>query len=617
MKLYNKISNVLMALAAIVLLASCSSDDYERVGKPTNAQVYFSSMSKTQFLLEDNQNSIDVEVKRVKTEGALSVQVSATDESALFNVPATVSFADGETTALLNISFDFAKLTPNVDYTIKLKLDNETTIYGDDEQTISVKYSPWTEWEPMGWEYPDGISTYAEWETAFEQYRAGGYADMKLICKGTLPIFTYTALLEGSYYQPLHYRESLLEKDHAQLLLRAWANECDLVIDWDRSTNIFTVERQYTGLDHPTYGRVYATDAYTFWHDDWGEDIGRDYFNDYYDASNGQFVLSIAYVVEQGCIAWGYEKIQLPGFITSDYSVDITDEGSFANDDSYGEIFFFTLGSDVGSVKYTSFDYFLSSDEVKAKAQAIDAGEISAFETKESGYKVQMVTREGKYTLVVAVYDTDGEFVGYTSRQFTVETPSAYTWKPIGEGNYTYALFFATPENHETDMKLTLYECNEDPTKFKIAPWAYTDGFTFTMDAEGNVVVDSQPTGYWADQHGMVYVGDVSNYPELGEFKSLHEGNTFYFSLVYFLESGYLPDCVGYETFTVTGDAAKAVERAKAVAEAKTAAMASPTLPYLIAKPITRVEKFPTGVRRNHPRLEMNVNLGLIMNLEK
>ena len=108
MKLNKTITKALLAIMAFAGLASCSSDDYEMAGKPSNAQVYFSNESDADFLLAENQNSVQVEVKRVKTEGAQTVNVSATDESGLFNVPSSVSFEDGKNTAMLTINFNFS-----------------------------------------------------------------------------------------------------------------------------------------------------------------------------------------------------------------------------------------------------------------------------------------------------------------------------------------------------------------------------------------------------------------------------------------------------------------------------------------------------------------------------
>ena len=141
----------LTALFAVIGLASCSSDDYQMVGKPDNAQVYFSSDMATEFNINEGQNSVDVEVRRVKTEGALTVNIESSDEAGLFTIPSSVSFADGENVAKLTISFDFASLKNNTVYPVSLRLKDETTIYGSDSTTVKIMFSPWTEWVPFRW----------------------------------------------------------------------------------------------------------------------------------------------------------------------------------------------------------------------------------------------------------------------------------------------------------------------------------------------------------------------------------------------------------------------------------------------------------------------------------
>ena len=302
----------LTALLAVIGLASCSSDDYQMVGKPDNAQVYFSSDMATEFNIDEGQNSVDVEVRRVKTEGALTVNIESSDEAGLFTIPSSVSFADGENVAKLTISFDFASLKNNTVYPVSLRLKDETTIYGSDSTTVKIMFSPWTEWVPFGWKYPEGITTYEQWDAAFAEYAAGGYADTKIICNGTLPIYTYSSLGFGSYYQPVHYRESLDDRSKAQLLLRGWYKECDLVVNWDRNTNIFTCDKTWTGDTHPTYGPISVMDSYRDWKDVAGQDVTYDYFPQGYDTTKGQIAVNMAYFVADGCIGYGPEGIQLP-----------------------------------------------------------------------------------------------------------------------------------------------------------------------------------------------------------------------------------------------------------------------------------------------------------------
>ncbi len=154
MKLINKLSIALMALTTLVGTPSCSSDDYEMVSKPDNAQVYFSNENSFDYLLAENQNTVEVEVSRVNTEGALTVNISATDESALFSIPSSVTFEDGKSSALLPITFDFNALTPDQAYVLNLKLQGETSVYGDAEVDVNIKYAPWSQWAPISDDYP-------------------------------------------------------------------------------------------------------------------------------------------------------------------------------------------------------------------------------------------------------------------------------------------------------------------------------------------------------------------------------------------------------------------------------------------------------------------------------
>ena len=142
MKMNKIFTKAFVALAAIAGFTACSSDDYEMATKPNNAQVFFSNESATELLLEENQNQVEVEVKRLKTEGALTVEVAATDESGLFTAANSVTFADGEDTAKLPISFNFTKLESDKAYPVTLTLKSETCAYGDNTVTVNIKYAP-------------------------------------------------------------------------------------------------------------------------------------------------------------------------------------------------------------------------------------------------------------------------------------------------------------------------------------------------------------------------------------------------------------------------------------------------------------------------------------------
>ena len=540
MKLNKTITKALLAIMAFAGLASCSSDDYEMAGKPSNAQVYFSNESDADFLLAENQNSVQVEVKRVKTEGAQTVNVSATDESGLFNVPSSVSFEDGKNTAMLTINFNFSDLTPDVSYPITLKLQDETTVYGDAETTVNIKYAPWSQWEEMG----DGEAT-----------------------------FTYMVMTGGTYLQETYYRESMLDPSKAQIMMTDWFYGVNLIVDWDKTTNRLDIAPQFCGYNHSSYGKVYVCDQYYYATTLKGKDVAWEDNKSYYDPATGQFRMLIAYFVPveggYGTFGAAYENLQLPGYTQMDYSLAITDEGSFQSGKKLGQVFTFTMGADVASVKYATFAGALTDEQIAENAEGIFSGDIAYKQTNENGYKVEMVEGEGDYTLVAVLYDADNNRVGENvSLPFTVKAPVAgNTWTPIFVGDYTYTLFFGSAEEPSTDSDLVLYQCNEDPTLFRIEHWGYDVDFLFNMDEEGNIVVNDVFTGYTDSKYGEIMVGESKNV--LGTEKygvSSYANGIFSFGVAYYSEAGVF--AAGIETFKLTAEAQKAITRAQAIAKA-------------------------------------------------
>lgn len=582
MKFNKTITKAFLALVAFMGLASCSSDDLDvTTPQPTNAQVYFSSLSNSDFLLDENQSSVQLEVKRMKTGGSLTAQINSTDDSGLFNVPSSVTFADGSDTAQLTISFNFSSLESDKSYSIALTIGSEASEYGENQKTVTIKYAPWSAWSPLGWSYPSGVNNYDSWVAAYAKYANGGYEDTSIICSGELPTYGYAQYMSGTYDQPVFYRQSMLDSNKAQLLLPDWFYGVDLVIDWNKATGDFTVEKQFTGYVNSSYDEnVYVADAYTYWHDIRGKsEVTKDTYPSSFDAENGTFTLNVAYFISLGCFGSGEEIIQLPGYTKADYSLNISDEGSFQNKKNLGQVFNFTLGADVASVKYAAFFGKLEGEELEEAVDDVKGDEVETTTTSESGYKVVLVDEEGDHTLVALGYDGAGNVVNTTTLAFTATAPTGgYTWNPIYVGDYVYTLFFGDKDDPVTDSNLVLFQCNEDPTQFKIEHWGYDTDFVFSMDESGNIMVETGTTGYVHPTYGEVLISDVVEYTGSEKYgTSYYENGVFNFNLVYFCEQGVFGN--GYETFTLTGNAAaKAVARAKAVANAqKQASTATPS----------------------------------------
>ena len=88
-----------LATVAIVagLFTACSDDDFKAGPEVDGAQVYFPENVTTQHSISDDVSSIAIPVKRIAKDEALTVAVLASDESGLFTIPSSVSFAASRT----------------------------------------------------------------------------------------------------------------------------------------------------------------------------------------------------------------------------------------------------------------------------------------------------------------------------------------------------------------------------------------------------------------------------------------------------------------------------------------------------------------------------------------
>lgn len=160
MKSINTLLSALFFLSAIVGITSCTEEaDYTPAQKPENAQVYFATDEASTVSLETGQQSFMVSIYRISPKGALTVNITTQDESGIFTIPSSVSFAEGTTKAEIPVSFDFDKLEPEKKYPISFAIDgnSELSEYGNSELVLNVQYAPWGAWEKFG----TGVYTYS------------------------------------------------------------------------------------------------------------------------------------------------------------------------------------------------------------------------------------------------------------------------------------------------------------------------------------------------------------------------------------------------------------------------------------------------------------------------
>ena len=141
------IMSLLLAVVGVLTFASCQHEyaDWTPGEKDSNMGVFFANTENISVSAEDT--FVNIEVKRLQTDAAANITLRAEDisSSGFFTVPETLSFAAGAESAVLKVEFDGSKLTPGVQYAIRIKLqESEASAYAVSENTFKIGIpEPW------------------------------------------------------------------------------------------------------------------------------------------------------------------------------------------------------------------------------------------------------------------------------------------------------------------------------------------------------------------------------------------------------------------------------------------------------------------------------------------
>ena len=390
MKLYN----ILTASALSLILAGaagCTKEvDYEPAVAPTGAQIFFATTAASSFDLAEGQNSVTVDVSRLSKSGAASANVKATatvgtQATDIFNIPSTVSFADGAETAPLTITFDFDKIVAETTYNISLELEGEgLATYGKTVQNISILYAPWSNWTKM-----DG-DTY--WTTTFY---GGTYS---------YDIYERKSLLNSSQVQ--YQVPDLIEEDHS------------ITISVNTATKEVTVEPFDTGDAYDATANIWMCDSYIYYTRINPKDYASDYEHaSYFDPETGVITVMMSYYVP-GVGAWATEinTFQLPGY--PDYNISMTNAGTFISEAGQEySILSVVKGNDVASYAISLKQGYLSDEEVQEEVDAIVANSETILYNENRDFQFP-IYEEDYYTCITVSYDAAGEAKGSNSYTF-------------------------------------------------------------------------------------------------------------------------------------------------------------------------------------------------------
>lgn len=378
-------------------------DDYEPAATPTGAQVYFDSADNGMAVsLADGQTEVTVPIYRAEGGGALTVNLTLTDESGLITIPGgSVTFAAGQKEANVTLAVNFSAIEANKKYPFTIAVPAaDASLYAVASLEGTIEFAPWTEWTKLG---------------------TGNY--------------TYNGLFTGvDSGLDAMWRQSLIDPNSVEFQILNVLTGVTMNISGTKATTqdgktvyILSVPEQETGYIYADLNAmVYYSDLYHYVAT-YDTASPEPYKNaSVYDPETGEFAMAmIYYIPNQGKFGNGaYEYFQLDGFMT--YSIDLNANGHYvAPDGTDYALVQCHLSDGLGSAQYTAVAGNLSDAEVDKVVEDMIAGTIESETTNEpNGYLTFTFPETGMYTVVVAGFNAEGSHV------CTASLPVAYI--PVG-----------------------------------------------------------------------------------------------------------------------------------------------------------------------------------------
>lgn len=576
-------AKIAVAALVTVAMAACTSDyEYDTPEALKGAQVYFSNTLPSKIEVNKESGNFDVTLSRQNTEGELTVPLMFTaDEGNIYTVPSTVTFADGEATANIHITFNPDDLVYGnyVGGTISFDADNFSTPYG-----------------ATSYQFKAGASAYVDVAGGKGKFRDGLISALYGI-----EVLEYDVQIQQDAHTPGIYR---VVAPYAQ---KGWSgsqpwytafdeneSNTDMIIDATDPDFVYIKGTFNTGVTLNSSDGVLSAISYVQFLLDKGNSLDLikskmpELFGTFKDGIFSFPAKSILlYFGSGGDLYYGNTdgmlRVAMPGVVLKDYNVGVEYLGRMTDtNDKDNAVFNLTFGADVTTVKYALVK---EGEDLNKTASGIIDGSVEATEISEAGRVEVPFEESGNYYLVTVSYE-NGEAKGADATPITLKSSkdAEEQFEEVAYGVFTLGVedisgpFF--PEQGPMGCFLeklggtspypseaTLLQSKSDPTHFRITPWLI-DGydFDFTWNKETGVIsVSNNNSGVTGNEAGeKVIVDDVAtmigdaNASAAGVLNSYHE-NVFTFNLVYHLGNDIF--AMEKETFEITATAENAAKK--------------------------------------------------------
>lgn len=575
-------AKIAVAALVTVAMAACTSDyEYDTPEALKGAQVYFSNTLPSKIEVNKESGNFDVTLSRQNTEGELTVPLMFTaDEGNIYTVPSTVTFADGEATANIHITFNPDELVYGnyVGGTISFDADNFSTPYG-----------------ATSYQFKAGASAYEDVEGGKGKFRDG-----LISAAYGIEVLEYDVQIQQDAHTPGIYRVVAPYGQKGWSGANPWytafdenENNTDMVIDATDPDYVYIKGTFNTGVTLNSSDGVISAISYVQVLLDKGNSL--DLIKSKMPELFGTFKDGVFTFPAKSIFMYfgtdgpyygnndGMLRVAMPGVVLKDYSVGVEYLGRMTDtNDNDNAIFNLTFGADVTTVKYALVK---EGEDLNKTASGIIDGSVEATEISEAGRVEVPFEESGNYYLVTVSYE-NGEAKGADATPITLKSSkdAEEQFEEVAYGVFTLGVedisgpFF--PEEGPMGCFLekiggtspypseaTLLQSKSDPTHFRITPWLI-DGydFDFTWNKETGVIsVSNNNSGVTGNQAGdKVIVDDVAtmigdaNASAAGVLNS-YQKNVFTFNLVYHLGDDIF--AMEKETFEITATAENAAKK--------------------------------------------------------
>lgn len=478
MKFYKILSTALL-FPALMAISSCEEatfdvPDYTPAESVTGTQVYFEGAVNTNFTVSAVDTVFTIKLSRVQKDSVATIALKAEADSATltkFSFPSVATFAAGEATTTISCVAKVDSMEYDTPYTVKLCIANEedATLYG--QSFVTLKVTCPAPWKSLG------MGKIADFFYSDKYFKVEIQRNELQPSKFRV-VSPYDQIMEDAELTPNEgpspYFEFEIVPAGSSLGNRTFPEE--FVYFPPTRTGHYYDDGEYSG-------EVYAYHTAHF-NSNLCSDEEVCFYNKVvaYQEVNGEvipaqvFLAPLYYIPKDGVNfdksttkTEGMIDIIFPGYVPSDYSVDLSYSGIFTKPD--GSIFAvgsLALGADATEVKAIVMPM---DADAAALADAIAAGELEATDVEAGRIEVPFNAEElgGNNFQIIVVVLADGAVKSVAAASFEYYG-GVNPWESLGTGIYTddvlVPLFYkgGTPVSYEVEI----LEHTEKPGLYRI-----------------------------------------------------------------------------------------------------------------------------------------------------